>query len=221
MRCIKEDGRHVFLNDTSRLSGVHLADVTQKSIDGSPSGNMHQNTHSGYVPLPLLISCWPAEPWLPRLSSFPLKKNPRPENELLIVAPMGRARPYNVCKLIYVPTVTGTRTNTHMFASCGGEAAALRQSWPAAVVVYSWFVFVRLFFFYLHYTVSEITPIIIIPWAFFLQRNCNPDSFYPEILPFLTRLPSRTQKWLCFSAFFFFFLQMDLVPSSQRESCAG
>lgn len=145
-RCIKENGPDVFLNEMSRLSGVHLTDVTHKSIDGSPSVIMHQNTYSAYVPLLLLISCWSAETGLQHLLTFPLKMNLRPEIELLIVVPMGRASPYNVCKQIYVPTVSGTPTTRHIFTSCRGEAAILRWSWPAVVIQFHWRVNLWTFF---------------------------------------------------------------------------
>lgn len=113
VRCTKENGPHVFLNETSRLSGVRLADATHKSIDGSPSGSVHLNARSGYVALLLLISCWSAEPWAQHLSTFPWKTKPQPENELLIVAPVGRASPDNVCKQINVPTVSADK-QTHI-----------------------------------------------------------------------------------------------------------
>lgn len=43
--------------------------------------------------------------------------SPRPENELLIVVPVGRASLYNVCTQIYAPTVERRQTDTYLLAA--------------------------------------------------------------------------------------------------------
>lgn len=129
--------------------------------------------------------------------------NPRPENEHVIVEPMGRARPNNVCKQIYVPTVAGTLTDrqTHIFTRSRGEAAMLRRSWPAVVVAFNLDCFLRDF-------LSEFTSIITFQFywrvnlrTFFVQRNYNPDSFYPEVLPFLGVVALQNPGIILFSCF--------------------
>lgn len=144
--CIKENGP-----DELYLSEVHLTDVTHKSIDDLPSDSMHQKPSSGYVPLLLLISCWSAEPWPPHRLGFPLKMSPQPENELLIVVPVGRASLYNVCTQIYAPTVERRQTDTYLLAAeekqLYWDGAALLLPLHLFLIVFLWDSFYFLHFF--------------------------------------------------------------------------
>lgn len=119
VRCIKENGPDVFLNEMWRLSGVHLTDVTHESIDDSPSGSMHQQPASGYVPLLLLISCWAAS------LNLSLKNESSAWKWTLNYTPNGKGKSLQCLHTDLCPNC-GNLTNRHLFTSCREEAAILR-----------------------------------------------------------------------------------------------
>lgn len=133
--CIKENGPGVSRNEMSHLSGVHLTVVTHKSIDDLPSDGTKVHTVAHF----LLICRTKTATSL----TLYLKMNPRPENELLIAVPVGRACPHNVCKQIYVPTVTGTPTaDTYLLAAEKKQlkGAGLLLSWHLLLTCFCWVV---------------------------------------------------------------------------------
>lgn len=129
--CIKENGLGVSRNEMSHLSGVHLTVVTHKSIDDLPSDGTRVDTVAHF-----LLLC--RTKTTTSLTLY-LKMNPRPENELLIAVPVGRACPHNVCKQIYVPTVTGTSTtDTYLLAAEKKQLNWEGASWSCCLGIYCW-----------------------------------------------------------------------------------